>query len=580
MKMQSLQQRGFTLIKVMLLSSVASVVVFAAFKDTLVQERLSGNYQKDLNARLLAEKGVIERGQALKAAITNNANLTLEQAVQQIGAGLGTGELDGTSYNAQLSVNGDEVSIASLGQRYDDQAHARMVSYFKYTPAERSSVFQNAVTGCKGVNLAGSGLVDSYDSTVGSYEDTRTSNGDVNTVIGDADVVLNGHSPIMGDVKASGVLYLKGSSPVVGTVQSNTGIDISAGSGVRVDGDVLTQGYVKHNGGQITGVLRANGDVSMKWGAEILNQNQAELDIMYGGTGSFQSSHVQDGLHYSADRFNVNPEVEAVRVYDPSSPDYDPNDPDKECDPLALPLNMPSVIDSNNTYTDFTVGAQTDYVFTPSEGRYIRGGSDTWSSSPADIYLFQHLTQNHGQSNTSSEYVFGMKNMKLTSDGTITIEGGDVIWLVDGDFKMTGHTSITIKAGSSLAIFVTGKVDFGASGVVITEQEGLTNSGFPSLSIFSSYSGQNGITMRGASSMYAVIYAPVTSIAMRGSGQFYGTIRGATIDATGGSGVHFDEALKNFNLGNGGVITPAKLEFMGWRFESGEDYQAPDEDEE
>ncbi|TQF72910.1 DUF7305 domain-containing protein [Pseudoalteromonas luteoviolacea] len=597
------RQSGFTLVKVMLLSTMASVVVFTSMKDTLVQERLSGNFQKDLNARLQAEKGVFASADDLNDYIANNSDATAEQLIAAI-PGLnddanreyGRGKF-ATQHSIVTNADGTtSIEIASLGQKYALNAANNMVAVFTYTEAVLEPTFKNAVTGCKGVNLSGSGLVDSYDSSKGTYDATRSSNGDVNTVIGDADVVLSGHSPIEGDVKASGILYLKGSSPVIGDVQSNTGIDISYGGGLRVQGNVLTQGFVTHRGGDISGVVRANGNVEMLWGADILNEQKEALDIQYGGIGKFEEAteHSQDGVNYSAAKFNVNPNVEAVRVYDPTSPDYDPANPDKECDPLALPANMPNVIDENNSYLDFTVGAQQEYKFTPHIGNYTKGGDGSSLNAQAtNIYLFDTNKQNHDRASTpDTEYAFGMKNVNIGSDGVVVIDGGsikggDVVWLVDGDFTMGGNSRLIIKEKSSLTIFVTGKVNLGASAQIVTEKPGITASGWGTFSIFSSYQAdpndpsqknKPGVKVSGTSSLYAVIYAPLTSISMTGSGQFFGTVRGATIEAHGGSGVHFDEALKNLKIGSGGTVkTPAQLKFDGWRYKHPEAFSNTDE---
>ncbi|MBQ4813734.1 polymer-forming cytoskeletal protein [Pseudoalteromonas luteoviolacea] len=596
----SVRQSGFTLVKVMLLSTMASVVVFTSMKDTLVQERLSGNFQKDLNSRLQAEKGVFASADELNDYVNANSGVTADQLLLAK-PGLTHGSHFDGQYATQHSkvTNADgttSIEIASLGQKYGLDASNNMVAVFKYTEAVYEPTFKNAVTGCKGVNLSGSGLVDSYDSRNGTYEQTRASNGDVNTVIGDADVVLSGHSPIEGDVKASGILYLKGSSPVIGNVQSNTGIDISYGGGLRVKGNVLTQGFVIHRGGDISGVMRANGNVKMLWGADILNEQKETLDIQYGGTGKFElaAEHSQGGVNYSAAKFNVNPNVEAVRVYDPNSPDYDPANPDKECDPLALPANMPNVIDKNNNYKDFTVGAQQEFKFTPLSGEFTQGQGDVPTLKSTNIYLFDTNKQNHGRSNKKdTEYAFGMKNVNIGSDGVVNIDGGitggDVIWLIDGDFTMGGNSRLNIKDKSSLTIFVTGKVNLGASAQVVTEKPGITDSGWGTFSIFSSYradpndpSQRNkpGVKVSGASSLYAVIYAPMTSISMTGSGQFFGTVRGATIEAHGGSGVHFDEALKDLKIGSGGTVkTPAKLVFDGWRYKHPEEFSDTDNNE-
>lgn len=583
------QQSGFTLIKVMLMSTMASVVVFGALKETVIQERLTGNFQKDMNARLLAEKGVFTAAKNLQTALSNNASLTVDELVNQHGLHSGAGSIgEDTAYKARLSKNADGLlEITSLGQRYYGDANQQLVARFELQPADVQSPFQYAVTGCKGVNLSGSGVVDSYDSRNGPYSESNSDTaGHVNTVIGDSSVTIDGHSPIKGDVKASGIVYLKGSSPVIGDVHSNTGVDISWGSGVRVKGNVYSNGFYLHRGGEIDGVVRVNGNAEMKWGSKINNPKNDPFDIMYGGTGRFPSSeHVQDSVEfdngtveynvsYSNAYFNKNPDVEPVEVYDPSSPDYDPARPNKECDPFDLPNNMPELIAQGDiSKTDFEVGATQVYNFTPGEGRLLatkngRHKARNLDAKSAQIYLFDNLVQNHGVVNTTEEQVFSMKNFKLYSDAKMTIAGGDVIFLVDGDFVLDGDAKLTIKRDSSLTVFTTGKVILGASGQVITEKEGMTTSGIPSLNFFSSYSGKDGFQVKGASDMYATIYAPLTQVKLSGSGQLYGTVRGSIINSSGGSGVHFDSALKDINFGSGGAgnAKPA-LVFKGWAFE-------------
>ncbi|WP_241651833.1 type II secretion system GspH family protein [Pseudoalteromonas phenolica] len=242
------QQSGFTLIKVMLMSTMASVVVIGALKETVIQERLTGNFQKDMNARLLAEKGIFTAANNLQKIVSDNSSFSVDDLVNQHGLHVGNGEIgDDTVYKARLSKSAEGLlEITSLGQRYYGDANQQLVARFELKPADIKSPFQHAVTGCKGVNLSGSGVVDSYDSSKGPYSETnRDSSGHVNTVIGDSSVTITGNSPIKGDVKASGVIYLKGSSPIIGDVHSNTGVEISGGGGTsyRVEGNVYSGGF-------------------------------------------------------------------------------------------------------------------------------------------------------------------------------------------------------------------------------------------------------------------------------------------------------------------------------------------------
>lgn len=567
------KQRGLTLITVLILTSMASIVVLNSLRENLVQERLTGNFQKKINSRLLAEKGVFEEVKLLKQALNDNKALDVDGLIAAVGNATGSGLIgDDAIYNATLSKNAaGEIEIASQGQRYSGDANTNLVARYGVIPGKGSSVFKNAMVGCKGVNLSGSGSIDSYDSSLGSYEETKTSDGDVSTVAGEADVVLSGESPIKGDVKASGVIFLRGSSPIEGNIHSNTGVEISWGAGLRVSGNIYTQGYYLHQGGRVSGIVRANGNAEMKWTTFIDNNAEEGLDILYGGNGTFQDTqnHKQDLISYSDSRFNVNPQVEPVPVGDPSEPTYDPANPDTNCDPLNIPNKMPSLIADSSDFELLSVSSTQRYKLTPQRGGYSANGTSTLDPRVSDVFLFDRQKQNYPSNTSSKEYVYGLTGFSISSDGYFEVAGGDVILLIDGDFSMLGAAKLRIKKDSSLTVLLTGKVNIGAGAQVITEQEGLTTSGHPSLSFYSSYNGMNGVKFSGAANLYAAIYAPLTTVKLSGSGELFGTIRGAEIVASGGSGVHFDAGLQKVQNG-GEPSQPAKIVFLGWSYKAPE----------
>ena len=117
-----------------------------------------------------------------------------------------------------------------------------------------------------------------------------------------------------------------------------------------------------------------------------------------------------------------------------------------------------------------------------------------------------------------------------------------------------------------MTVFVTGKTNFGASAQIITEKEGIAKTEHMVFSIYSSYDQADGIIVNGAADLYASIYAPLTSVQLSGSGQLYGSVRGAVINSSGGSGVHFDEILKTSRIGAGKTGNEAVLKFLGWSY--------------
>ncbi|MBD1584281.1 DUF7305 domain-containing protein [Pseudoalteromonas sp. S16_S37] len=573
------KQRGFTLVKVLLLSTMAGVVVFGAMKETLVQERLSGNFQKSMNARFLSEKGIYIVAQRLRNELIQSPLLTRDELIATQDVYTGGGELgDDLKYDVTVSAHPTDeniIVIISSGERYSGDSNDKIIAYYKFTKGTVLPVNDSLLAGCTGVYLQGSGLIDSYDSSVGSYEQTKAGNAIINTSSTHGDVTIKGHSIIKGDVNAAGSVYMLGSSPIYGDVMANGNVEISPGNGIRVDGNVLTVGNIEHLGGEITGYVRANGNATMAWGASISNVNNDDFDIQYGGTGTFPdgSEFYQDGVHYSSSRFNVDPQVAAIDA---------PGAGSAECDPLAIVDNMASVIGNSSVYPYYTIGANDNYTFTPKRLIYERlnGNSGkshgdptiTWASE-SDVYVFDNIKQRYDDLDSPAsgkEYVFTMKGFDVGSNGNVIIQGGDVIFLIDGDFSINGGSSMTIKAGSSLSIFVTGNVELGGSGNVLVEQHGISTSGHAAFNIYSSKAGES-VSLSGNSDMYAVVYAPLATIGIQGNGSIFGSVIGSFISGIGNADYHFDEALKTLDLGvgsggSGTTLTPPTLVFERWYY--------------
>ena len=573
--MKRISDKGFTLVIVLILLGISSVVVLSSLRENMVQERLSGNFQKKINSRLLAEKGVFEQAQAMQQKLNDDSSLDMIQMVADSGVITGTGEVSDSKFSSSVAINAaGEIEITSQGSRYDDDAQSNLVARYGFVPASPGSLFTNALVGCVGLNLRGSGVIDSYDSDLGTYDETNTSEGDVATIDEDADVSVGGDS-IRGDIKATGIVYLQSDGIILGDIHSNGGVEISGGrdtSTLRVEGNVRTQGDFSYQrgGGHITGYVRVNGDVSMAQGTFIDNINAEGLDILYGGSGSFgDSAHAQGGSAYTAVQFNINPEVEAVSTSDPTLPGYDPTNPDTSCDPINIPARVINLIDDTTSYTNFALGGGAVYAFEPKQGQSISGSFSDLTATTDEVFIFSGLPQIPADA-APSEYIFGFTGVKLSSNAAVTIDGGDVIWVVDGQFDMQNNSKLTVKAGSSLTIITTGKFNIGASAKVIVEDQGLAPSGHPAFQVFSSFVGNDGILIQSDSQLYAAIYAPLTSVKLTGSGALFGTVRGASVNANGGSGIHFDSALLNANNSPGGNLKP-KIVFLGWYYKVPED---------
>jgi hypothetical protein len=68
------------------------------------------------------------------------------------------------------------------------------------------------------------------------------------------------------------------------------------------------------------------------------------------------------------------------------------------------------------------------------------------------------------------------------------------------------------------------------------------------------YAGTGTLMFTGGTSDYAIINAPNAAVVVHGGADFYGTIMANTIDDSGGTNLHFDQADSNF-----GGVTPTTV---------------------
>jgi len=550
----SRKQQGFTLVTVLILTSLASVLVLTSLKDNVNQERLSGNFQKRINARLASERGVFESLAASRAFLSANQGATIADLIANLGTlnGVTTLTHGGITYEVTPSeTTPGELILSSKGNRFEGESALKV--RLKIVAGGSSSPFADAVVGCEGVDLGGSGQVDSYNSNNSAYDANNPGKeGDVSTIDkSGANVILGGNSPILGDVSSTGEIHTK-SSNVDGNLHANSNIIIGSSSAVlRVSGNVLTRGNYYQNGGKIGGHVRANGDAYMTWHNYILNNANNGLDILYGGSGTFKDT--TNNYFYNEAKYKVFPNVAKVKDSDATEPDYKADDPATNCDHLGIENVVDTVDNGNNNLVAFnSSGSGVNYTIEPTK-LYKRVNSPMFTAVTADV-LGKNIN------------VIKLKEFDLKGSDQVLIKGGDVTLFVEDDFTMAGATKITIAAGSSLTLIMKGAVNLGAGADIIALQHGLANPprSLPAMSIYSSYNG-SGINLSGDFEMYAAIYAPLSDIKIIGSGTLYGAVRGKTVTVTGGAGIHYDAALGE-GSGGGGSNSETKLAFLGWEY--------------
>ncbi|MCE2570086.1 pilus assembly PilX family protein [Motilimonas eburnea] len=507
------QQQGYVLVTVLIVTIVATLVALGGIAENRLQEQIGGNQQKEVNARMLAEKGIFNSFSYIKE------QNELDSSLATIANGIPGRSIAGEFSLESVSLNGTLLSFVSKGTYQGAVAYLNA----KVNVDDKQSIFEDGVVGCDGIDLSGSGKIDSYNSKNGQYgENNNAHNASVMTINSNADIALNGDAPIYGNINVNGDFSSTGSSELIGNVNAVGNINVSGGGNNRLTGDFSAGGNLTVSGLEIGGNGTIGGNIDYH------SDTKINGSLTYGGddlAGGDQSALAQSVLK------------------DPNLwlPDFSA----PPCDPMNIATQMAgfSKFNSNGTMdTNHWETADRAYEFTPDNAEMY--------DRKADNFIVDKAAQSLDILGESTKvHVFDNLAVK---NGKINISGGDVVLVIKGDLTTSGGgPRIDIAAGSSLTIFVEGKVNIGSSGQVVAKGS-ITNTGKPPVSIYSSYASARdndvGITLAGDTDMYASVYAPKSHVNVTGSGDILGALRGKTVAISGAGGMHYDEALADLQV--------------------------------
>lgn len=506
------QQAGYVLVTVLILTLVASMVVFVSLRQNHLLERMGGNQQKMLNANLAAGRGVADSLTLIQGKLAAGASVTdIQTALVR--------ELTGVYAISGVSYAAPRLSFISKGMFQDAVAYKK--ANFSLTTG--AYPFNAGVVACSALSLTGSGAIDSYDPSKGGYgSSNKNANSKVEVIdAGSSTVTLTGASPINGDLTIKGSAELQGSAKVTGTVTTSANLNLSGG-GVKIGAAAVGGNLNMGASSQISGTAAVTGNVTANPGTTVGS-------MTYGGT--LTNSNAHNGL--TATTGSLVNQATAAPVLT-----------NTVCDPLNITSAFSSY--AGLTSSGLISGyhwQQTTYSFTPSSAQVYASSAATTTTtvSPTTASVFG-----------SSASVYVLDSLDV-SGSTLSISGGNVTIIVKGNFSMTGGgPTIQIASGSSLTLLVQGTTDLGSNGSFVVADAGAgTNNNISPLSIYSSYSGSNGVTTGGGfNGGYASIYAPLTDVAIGGSGSLSGAVRGKTLTVTGAGGLHYDESLANAAVGS------------------------------
>jgi len=576
-------QRGLSLVTVLLLTTGCAILVFGALNASMTQSRLSGNFQKKLNAQLQAEQSAIEQFHALNQALKDNPTADM-QALAATLQQQQHSDSDGRARQAQIdasSLTATDLRMLTLGLRFSDSRSSQQVLYsLRGSNGTPALPYKHALIGCDGVTMSGSGRIIGFDSENSSAQNIDLS---VHTVRPGGSVTLTGSAPIEGDVLSRGNISVKGSALIKGRVHANGNILLDNASAriqrevwaggqlqitntVTVDGEVrANQGISISNGASLNGGLFSRQGLTLTGGPRVSGQTAVLGDIRlpaWVANGNYFSNKTavsySGSTQHNFGQHQPQLTVQAVQLL-PEDNSLDENQQHRKlCDPIDLSsqvgqLTVPAGLQPLNVRASWE---QRRYQFSTSEGQYLDKPQTDRRSSPVSSSFAGRNRQ-----------IYFLERLTLDSDAVLTIDGAVTLYLQQG-LTMAGAAQLVIKPGASLTIISAGKVTLAAGAKVLTSEngneapQGLVQ-GQPVLSIYSTYQSQHvtdyGIDLQGAASgLYAGIYAPNAHVNITASNGFAGAVVAKTIGISGAGNIRYDQALGRLQAGQGGTAASAK----------------------
>lgn len=388
---------------------------------------------------------------------------------------------------------------------------------------------------CEGVEVKGSGVIDSYNSREGVYggSNAQRSNIVVGTQTEGAEVKVTGASPIYGDVAASGRFSATGSAAVHGSIRANDTVTISGG-GANVYGDVTGLGDVAiTSSGRVHGDVQAGGTLTLgNWSSWIGG------NALVSAVNSVRNPADQVGGELNADSGGpqgLTPVFSVATSDDCEIPIQTGRYPQylAQVSASAGALNMQG--SSRNIVLDAT-GLHDPSNAVPDIGTPVEYQGKS-------IVRFDSLR------------LAGSANFRIGSPGNPV----DMVMVVTGDIDIGGGGSFRIAEGSSLTIVTAGEFKL-ASAIEVGDGKPtrVANDGSvsPILSVISVHDDSShnrpGVFVGGASNFYGQIIAPYSHVEVGGSGQFFGEVMGRSVEVRGAGGFHYDEAFDDTEGGIGG----------------------------
>lgn len=500
------RQAGYVLVTVLILTLIASMVVFVSLRQNHLLERMGGNQQKIINANLAAGRGVADSLTLIQGKLASGTSVADIQAAL-------TRELTGVYAITNVTYAAPRLSFISKGMYQDAVAYKKA----NFTLTSGVYPFNAGLVACNSLTQTGSGNIDSYNSLLGKYDSNinHASNASVK--------VLNAGT--------STGLNINGGTHISGSVLVNGSAVISAGA--WVSNQITTSNNLTMSGGTSVGSALVGGALSLTGGAKITGNASV--------AGGDASVSISGGA--SVGTLTKNATAPVI--------------PSETCDPLNIsssvswPASQGKSISGSHWYPRFD-----NYAFNPQSASIYKQNNSFSYGDPASVYTDQ-ISPVSVSLFGSSKSAYVLDSLDIASSTlSVSCSGGsggsnEVTIVVLGAFTMNDSSpSIHVANGCYLNVVVKGKTNL-SQGTITVDGNGAGNSdGKSPFTIYSASSDDTAVNIKnGFSAGYASIYAPLTKVAIAAGSDMSGAVRAKDLALSGAGGMHYDEALAKTAVG-------------------------------
>ncbi len=483
-----------------------------------------------------------------------------------------------------------------------------------------TALFEDVLTACRHVNVIGSGSIRSYDSLAPELGELYRAN--ISNRLAGGRIELNGNGNGNGSIFGSARSTAGGN--IGGTLMGEfvAGGNVTTDSGTAVCGRISATGDVSTSGNfalgpsansdcshvtlaspagiqgrnvyltasaEVDGNVDAHGNLSMSGNAKIHHDANVAGNYNLQGSGSVLGTLTYGGSGTQTGGGSIGTLAYSPGLVVPIATGV----PTRTCEPAGFSISelMTAKRPSTDAILDGNIRKleeeSSDQLITHlrAQGDFDSGVQQDLDQDP-DITVA--ITGNVDLKGWRNLNFPANQNVTLRVDGDFGIGGSagivipsnvDVTLWVGGDVDLAGSGTISIGTNSTLSLYVKGESKLGnnpfhfpnnRSVVERTDDDGKTYMA-PSVALYSDIHAADGvpghkedISVTGASTIYAAIYAPYARVDIGGSGELRGAVWAHDIKVFGSGSLRYDVQLARAQTGAGGGGGSGGLTRLRW----------------